>query len=1005
MRRRLPLATALALIVGACDGSPTAPGNAPPSFAISDGANAGNPNFFWAPPLAASASSHDNWDAGGFNPDLLVNVDVCELDRNPVDFPPDHPTTPAGCVAGPARVHFAPTEIAVSTDAEQYSVSWKTDGLESAASGFYRLYVYVGTPAAPGPTLGFIDLDPVDKGMKNLRTGEVVAFQEGRTIPVKFRIERGVLCPPGEECTEKTITKGAPGEIEIAQYTETVNGVAVPLAGVAVPTEAFPEGVDQLTFRFRKVQTTSGSGLRQIAAQDAVLCHPNLPLQQFDGCFEITTVPELPTIGESSNQFAAPITVAVCFELHDSGDPREPFVQLWATDDGESRPLPSASDAGILTEHEGKDCGDAFAAAESANALVRLASAGLRTLARGFGSVFGVKPAYAIDRGLGGLTLALSTISPVLTAEVESTSDEDIVLDAGLATNATVRILGTTSHDADALLDEGIPTIPVTFTLAPGNGRLFVPNNDEIEGTVLTVQTNAADEETDPGFASIGWDPPLTPGLYTLTATGPALGGPITFRLTVEGSETPPGSDTWIVFATDRSGGVDLYRMRPDGSQLTNLTNTATAREFNPDLSSDGSRIVFVDGGTGDDEIHAMNADGSGRTTLTSSPGRSVTPTWSPDGSRIAFASDRDGGWDIFVMNADGTDQSNLIDDGAFDFSPHWSPDGTKLAFTSDRAPGGGHDIYVLNTDNSGGLTNLTNAAGNDQWPRWSPDGSKILFVSDRSEAYDVYVMNADGSNVVRLTNTSAFEGEPDWSPDGTRIVFTSQRDGGAREIYVMNADGTAPTRITNHPSVDIDPTWGPAPPAPPPTGVLIDGSVGAGEWDDASAYGPFIVNLPTGTTTATLRVKNTSTQLFMALQFGHDLISHNIVTATLVMDENADNENNVGEDGFVVQQRVGGQREDEFFDLFFSCSVEPCQLQSDAPSGGSNDGATASTDGETPTFIEIAKGINTRDPLDAALSAGQNLQFSILLFIGPTSTQLARTDFPLTGWSSYTVR
>jgi hypothetical protein len=511
----------------------TAPTSDQPSFAVSDGAHAGNPAFFWQPPLAPDASSDPNWTDGGFNPNLLVNVDVCELDRNPLDFPPTH-ATPATCISTASPVaHFGPGQISVSAVDEQYQVNWKTEGLTSNASGFYRLYVYVGTLETPGPVLGFIDLDPVDKGMKKLQTEEIVPFQEGRTIPVKFRIERGVLCPEQDTgCFEQTITKGDPGEVEIVQYTEEVNGIAVPLAGVAVPTEAFPEGVETLTFRLRKVATSDGGG-----GVPPVLCHPNLPLQQFDGCFEITTVPELPFIGESSNQFPAAITVAVCFELHDTGDPREPFVQLWATDDGVSRALPSASDEGILTDHDAQDCGDAFALASS-NPLVRFASSGLRALGRGFDAMFGVKTAYAVDRGLGGLTQALSTISPVLTAEIEAVSETELTLPVGVGTTATVRIVGTTHHDPDPELGDGIPTIPVTFSLAAGNGTLFEPGTEgEIEGQVLTLQTNIADEETDPGFASIEWVPPETPGTYTMTATGPAQGGPVTFTIIVEAPE------------------------------------------------------------------------------------------------------------------------------------------------------------------------------------------------------------------------------------------------------------------------------------------------------------------------------------------------------------------------------------------------------------------------------------------------------------------------------------
>jgi len=58
----------------------------------------------------------------------------------------------------------------------------------------------------------------------------------------------------------------------------------------------------------------------------------------------------------------------------------------------------------------------------------------------------------------------------------------------------------------------------------------------------------------------------------------------------------------------------------------------------------------------------------------------------------------------------------------------------------------------------------LTNNPANDNNPSWSPDGSKITFETDRDGNYEIYVMNADGSNVQRLTNNPANDWFPNWS-------------------------------------------------------------------------------------------------------------------------------------------------------------------------------------------------------------------------------------------------
>lgn len=87
----------------------------------------------------------------------------------------------------------------------------------------------------------------------------------------------------------------------------------------------------------------------------------------------------------------------------------------------------------------------------------------------------------------------------------------------------------------------------------------------------------------------------------------------------------------------------------------------------------------------------------------------------------------------------------------------------------------------------------------------------QIAFVSDRSGNPDIYVMDADGSNVQRLSSTRAGENCPDWSPDGTRIVFASWR-GGDGEIYVMDADGGNLQRLTDNRFEEEFPAWRPAP-------------------------------------------------------------------------------------------------------------------------------------------------------------------------------------------------
>jgi len=129
-----------------------------------------------------------------------------------------------------------------------------------------------------------------------------------------------------------------------------------------------------------------------------------------------------------------------------------------------------------------------------------------------------------------------------------------------------------------------------------------------------------------------------------------------------------------------------------------------------------------------------------------------------------------------------------------------------KIAFASYRT--GNYEIFTMNADGSN-QTNVSNNGADDYEPAWSPDGSKIAFTSNRNSNRDIYVMNADGSNQQRLTTDANNDYVSSWSPDGTKIVFYSDRTGGG-DIYVMNAAGSNQTRLTTSTAQDFAPKFSP---------------------------------------------------------------------------------------------------------------------------------------------------------------------------------------------------
>jgi TolB protein len=118
----------------------------------------------------------------------------------------------------------------------------------------------------------------------------------------------------------------------------------------------------------------------------------------------------------------------------------------------------------------------------------------------------------------------------------------------------------------------------------------------------------------------------------------------------------------------------------------------------------------------------------------------------------------------------------------ARDGAPSWSPDGRQIVFYSERD--GDAEIYVMNADGSD-VRRMTDRPSDEGYPSWSPDGREIAFDSDRDGNFEIYVMRADGRDVRRLTNHAARDLSPSWSPDGSRLAFMTNRDGGF-EVYVM---------------------------------------------------------------------------------------------------------------------------------------------------------------------------------------------------------------------------
>jgi len=185
---------------------------------------------------------------------------------------------------------------------------------------------------------------------------------------------------------------------------------------------------------------------------------------------------------------------------------------------------------------------------------------------------------------------------------------------------------------------------------------------------------------------------------------------------------------------------------------------------------------------------------------------------WSPDGKKIAFTaaivksdfSDMGPGkWVLYEYDTD-SEHIETLEKGAVFASYH--PGGEKIAFS--KLVDENWDIYVRELV-TGSIDRLTTDPSKDNAPNWSPDGSRLVFNSERDGNVEVYLMNADGSNIIKVTQTDTAKNyNPQWAPGGERITYFREIGDKMDQIFLTDASGSRFTNLTNNRKHNFYPTW-----------------------------------------------------------------------------------------------------------------------------------------------------------------------------------------------------
>ena len=218
-----------------------------------------------------------------------------------------------------------------------------------------------------------------------------------------------------------------------------------------------------------------------------------------------------------------------------------------------------------------------------------------------------------------------------------------------------------------------------------------------------------------------------------------------------------PGLKGTIVFVSDRSGALEIWKMHASGKNPTQLTKEKTPHA-DPKFSPDGKSILYTALKGGFPEVWRMNRDGSDPKKVTTG----LQASWSPDGKSIVFIRDNQ----CYVRDlASGTEKRITPEKWERCGVPAWSPDGRTVAVASRHLESIG--IFLVGLDGKADAQLKTQEASCT--PAWSKDAKRLLCQSVKGHCYQ---LESDGKNWEQITFGADVQHDARYSPDETAFVY-----------------------------------------------------------------------------------------------------------------------------------------------------------------------------------------------------------------------------------------